>query len=135
MRTAIFFRTAVASTALAVALISMAGCGKKPQDNPMPGKAFVSSGVQMKLEPAGAPSCKPDTLFRATLSWAVDGKDAPKTEVRLDKPDGNVFARSNDRQGRAETGNWVKPGTWFLLFDRKSGDMLGALRAGPTACP
>ena len=135
MRTAHFFRTGIASATLAVALITMSACSKKPQDNPMPGKAFVNPGVQMKLDPAAASNCKPETLFRATLSWSVDGKDAPKTEVRIDKPDGAVFARSNDRNARAETGDWVKPGTWFLLFDRKNGDMLGALRAGPTPCP
>ena len=135
MRTAHFFRTGIAAATLAFALIALAGCSKKPQDNPMPGKEFMSAGVEMKLDPAAAVNCKPDTLFRATLSWSVDGKDSPKTEVRIDKPDGTVFARSNDRKARAETGGWVRPGTWFLLFDRKSGDMLGALRAGPTPCP
>jgi hypothetical protein len=125
----------MAAATLAVVLIAVAGCSKKPQDNPMPGKVFVGPGIQMKLDPAAAPNCKPDTLFRTTLSWSVDGKDSPKTEVRIDKPDGTVFARSNDRTGRAETGDWVKPGTWFLLFDRKSGDLVGALRAGPTPCP
>jgi hypothetical protein len=135
MRTAHSFRTGIASATLAIALIASAGCSKKPQDNPMPGKEFVNAGVQMKLDPAAAPNCNPNTLFRATLSWSVDGQAAPKTEVRIDKPDGNVFARSNDRSTHADTGNWVKPGTWFLLFDRKSGNMLGALRAGPTPCP
>jgi hypothetical protein len=61
--------------------------------------------------------------------------DAPKTEVRIDKLDGQVFARSNDRTSHQETGNWVRPGTWFLLFDRKSGDLLGAVQAGPKPCP
>ncbi len=135
MRTAHSFRTGIASATLAVALIALSACGKKPQDNPMPGKAFVNPGIQMKLDPAAAADCKPGTLFRATLSWSVDSKDATKTEVRIDKPDGAVFARSNDRSARAETGDWVKPGTWFLLFNRKSGDMLGALRAGPMPCP
>lgn len=124
----------VAAT-LAVTLIAVAGCSKKPQDNPMPGKAFVGPGIQMALDPAAAPNCKPDTVFRATLSWSMEGKDSPRTEVRIDKPDGTVFARSNDRTGRSETGDWVKPGTWFLLFDLKSGDLVGALRAGPTPCP
>lgn len=125
----------LASVALAVGLICVAGCNKKPEDNPMPNKAFVSSGIQMKLDPASAPSCKPQTVYRATLSWTVDGRDVPKTEVRIDKPSGAVFARSNDRTAHADTGDWVKPGTWFLLFDRKSGDLIGSLQAGPTPCP
>ena len=131
MRVADFFIAGIAASAL----LALVACNKKPEDNPMPREAFVAAGVQMKLEPADAPSCKPDTLYRATLSWTVDGKDAPKTEVRIDKPDGAVFARSNDRSMHADTGNWVKPGTWFLLFDRKSGDLIGSLRAGPVPCP
>jgi hypothetical protein len=119
----------------AIALFTLSGCGKKPEDNAMPREAFVSAGVTMKLDPPAAPNCKPDTLYRATLTWTVEGKDSPKTEVRIDRPDGAVFARSNDRNSRAETANWVKPGTWFLLFDRKSGDLIGSLRAGPVPCP
>lgn len=119
----------------ATAVFALAACSKKPEDNPMPNKAFLAAGVQMKLEPAAAPDCKPDTLYHATLTWSVEGKDAPKTEVRIDRTDGKVFARSNDRTSRAETADWVKPGTWFLLFDRKSGDLIGSLRAGPVPCP
>jgi hypothetical protein len=126
-----FFRAGT----VVVVLLALAACGKKPEDNAMPREAFVSAGVQMKLEPPAAPNCKPDTLYRATLIWSVEGKDTPKTEVRIDRPDGAVFARSNDRTARAETGNWVKPGTWFLLFDRNSGDLIGSLRAGPVPCP
>ena len=131
MRATRFFMTGTA----AVAFLALAACGKKPEDNTMPREAFVSAGVQMKLDPPAAANCKPDTLYRATLSWSVEGKDSPKTEVRIDRPDGAVFARSNDRSSHSETGDWVKPGTWFLLFDRKSGDLIGSLRAGPVPCP
>ena len=121
---------AIAAAALSLAL---AACGSKQQ--PMPTQAFTRPGVSMKLDPPMAPDCKPNTIYRATLSWSVDGIDAPKTEVRMEKPDGAVFARSNDRTAHAETGDWVKPGLWFLLFDRKSGEMLGSLQAGPKPCP
>jgi len=122
---------------IAIALLSSAliltACHSQPPT--MPTQAFTHEGVSLTLDPPAAPDCKPGTNYRATLKWSVDGMDAPKTEVRIDKLDGQVFARSNDRNAHAETGNWVKPGTWFLLFDRKSGEMLGAVQAGPKACP
>ncbi len=132
MRT--IFRTVLFSITFGALLLS-AGCNKGIGDNPMPTKAFVGPGVTMKLDPPAAPDCKPNTVYKATLSWSMDGKDAPKTEVRIGKPDGAIFARSNDKTARAETDNWVKPGTWFLLFDRKGGDLIGALQAGPQPCP
>ncbi len=130
----ISIRTVVASIALGAAL-TLAACNKDPGDAAMPTKAFVGPGITMKLDPPAAPDCKRETVYKATLSWSVDGKDAPKTEVRIGKPDGAIFARSNDKTARAETDNWVKPGTWFLLFDRKGGDLLGAVQAGPQPCP
>ena len=118
---------------IAVAVLALAACSSKPV--PMPTQSFVKPGVTIKLDPPAAPNCKPDTLYRATLSWTVDAIDTPKTEVRIEKPDGEVFARSNDKKAHAETGDWVKPGMWFLLFDRKSGEMLASLQAGPKPCP
>ena len=101
----------------------------------MPTHAFAQQGVSMKLDPPAAPDCKPTSTYTASLTWSVEGRGATKTEVRIHKPDGQSFARSNDRTGRAETGKWVTPGLWFLLIDRKSGDVLAALQAGPTPCP
>ena len=126
-------RHSIFALATAALVLVLAACGGKPQETPT--QSFVAKGVSMKLDPPAAPGCKPDTHYRATLSWSVDGIDAPKTEVRMEKPDGTIFARSNDRNAHAETGDWVRPGMWFLLFNRKSGDMLGALQAGPKPCP
>jgi hypothetical protein len=121
--------------AIATITLSLALAACHNQAPKMPAQAFTKKGVSLTLDPPTAPNCKPDAMYIATLKWSVDGMDAPKTEVRIDKLDGQVFARSNDRIAHAETGNWVKPGTWFLLFDRKSGDLLGALQAGPKPCP
>jgi hypothetical protein len=118
---------------IALAVLALAACGSKQQ--PMPAQSFAKPGVSIKLDPPAAPNCKPGTLYRATLSWTVQGVEAPKTEVRIDKPDGEVFARSNDKTVHQETGDWVRPGMWFLLFDRRSGEMLGSLQAGPKPCP
>ena len=116
-----------------VLALALAACSHAPP--PMPGQPFVKEGVKLSLDPPMAPNCKPDTVYRATLHWSVSQTGTPKTEVRVDKPDGGLFARSNDHDAHAETGDWVKPGTWFLLFDRRSGEMLGALQAGPKPCP
>ena len=121
------------ATAAALMAFALAACNNKSQ--PMPTASFTRPGVSMKLDPPNAPNCKPNTIYRATLTWSVDGIDAPKTEVRMERTDGNVFARSNDRTAHAETGDWVKPGVWFLLFNRKTDEMLGALQAGPKPCP
>ena len=121
----------IAASAVLLAC-TLAACNKA---QPMPTAPFTRPGVSMKLDPPDAPNCKPDTLYRATLNWSVDGIDAPKTEVRIGTPDGKVFARSNDRAAHAETSDWVRPGIWFLLFNRKNNDLLGALQAGPKPCP
>lgn len=119
----------IVATALA---LSLSACHTKPA---MPTQAFTKPGVTLKLDPPAAPDCKPGTTYKATLSWEVEGVDSPKTDVHINTPDGQLFARSNDRSYRAETGNWVKPGLWFILSDRRSGELLGALQAGPTPCP
>ena len=121
----------LAASTLAVAL-TLVACGEKPAA--MPTHAFVQKGVTLKLDPAAAPDCKSTTTFQATLNWTVDPSVTSKTEVRLDAPDGKVFARSNDQRAHADTGNWVRPGTWFLLFDRRNNELLGAVQAGPASC-
>ena len=120
-------------TFIAISVLALAACGHQPQSTPA--QSFAKPGVSIKLDPPAAPNCKPATLYRATLSWTVQGIEAPKTEVRIDKPDGELFARSNDKTAHAETGDWVRPGMWFLLFDRRSGEMIGSVQAGPKPCP
>jgi len=57
-----------------------------------------------------------------------------RVEIRVDGVDGELFARANDAEGSARTGPWVTRGTWFMLIDRDSGDVLAAQRAGPETC-
>ena len=125
-------RQIIAIATFSAALV-LTACHNEPPA--MPAQGFTHEGVSLTLDPPAAPDCKPGTHYRATLKWSVSAMDAPKTEVRIDKLDGPIFARSNDRNAHAETGDWVKPGLWFLLFNRKSGELLGALQAGPKPCP
>lgn len=114
-----------------VIVLALAACKAKTE---MPTQPFTKAGVTMKLDPPAAPSCKPGTRYRATLTWTVDAS-SPKTDVRINGPEGQLFARSNDRSYHAETGDWVTPGLWFILSDRRSGEVLGAIQAGPKPCP
>ncbi|MBS0577565.1 MAG: hypothetical protein JSS45_14290 [Proteobacteria bacterium] len=110
----------------------LAACHREPP--PMPSKPFTAAGVGLRLEPPAAPDCKPDTTYRAVLHWSWKS-DLPKTDVRIGSPTGPLFARSNDEVAQQETGNWVKPGTWFILLDRGGDQVLGAIQAGPQPCP
>ena len=118
--------------AAVVAALALSGCHHGPPA--MPTQAFVAEGVTMKLDPPAAPNCKPDTTYRATLTWTVKS-DLPKTDVHIGSPTGPLFARSNDEKAHQETGNWVKPGTWFVLLNREGSEVLGAIQAGPKPCP
>ncbi|MBS0455846.1 MAG: hypothetical protein JSS44_00755 [Proteobacteria bacterium] len=113
-------------------VVALTACNHDPP--PMPTHAFTAPGVSMALDPPSAPNCKPDTTYRATLNWTVES-DLPKTDVRIGSPTGPLFARSNDEKAHEQTGDWVKPGTWFVLLDRGGHTVLGALQAGPQPCP
>lgn len=113
-------------------VLAASGCNHGPPA--MPTHAFTAVGVSMALDPPNAPDCKPDTTYRATLRWTVKS-DLPKTDVRIGSPTGPLFARSNDENAHEETGDWVKPGMWFILLDRGGDTILGAIRAGPIPCP
>ncbi len=123
---------AIALMALSPMVMSLSACNRTAE---MPTRAFTAPGVTMKLTPAQAPDCKPGTTYAAVLEWSVPASDTPKTDVRIDSPTGQIFGRSNDIKASKQTDKWVKPGTWFLLLDRRSGELLGALQAGPKACP
>lgn len=126
-------RHSIITAAALASVLTLASCEQK--QTVMPIKAFTQKGVSMRLDPPAAPNCKPGTSYIATLYWSVDVSVTSKTEVRVNKPDGSVFARSNDQRAQADTGKWVTPGTWFLLFDRRNDEMIGAIQAGPQPCP
>lgn len=122
------------SLALLVLVFVFALSACHPAPPSMPKQPFTSAGVTLRLDPPSAPDCKPTTTYRAVLHWSWKS-DLPKTDVRIGSPTGPLFARSNDEVAQQETGNWVKPGTWFILLDRGGDQILGAVRAGPNPCP
>lgn len=115
---------------LAIALL--AACGADP--DALPTRPFVKPGVSFTLTPSAARDCAPETVYRARVDWAVEGRDEVKLEIRLDDAHGPLFARSNDARGSAWTDEWMRRGLWLVLIDRESGEVLATLRAGPEAC-
>ena len=104
-------------------------------DNPMPMQAhnilrpsasvFPTENLEartVKPPPTGSINaepnpCRPDSqgLGQTTLSWLTHG--ASKVEVRVDAPDGLLFARHGPGRHSQPTGQWVRDGTTFYLQD------------------
>lgn len=119
-------------TAVILAFL-LAACGRQPPV--VPEQPFTAPGVSFSLTPSAARDCEPDTVYRARLNWRIENPgDKVRLEIRVNAADGQLFARSDDPVGSAETGEWVARGMWFLLLDRRSGKLLGAQRAGPERC-
>lgn len=88
-----------------------------PVDMPVPGPAAVqlkASGT-LVVAPAPVPICDKTGTGVATVSWTVQG--AKITEVRLDRPDGTVFAADNKPAGSQKTGPWLKKDMVLYLQD------------------
>lgn len=118
--------------ALAPAVMLLAGCGAEDSDGPV--RPFVTEGVHFALTPSAARDCDPATVYEAEVGWQVTRAGRVRIDIRVDGEDGELFVRSNDAQGSARTGPWVRRGMWFMLIDRDSGKVLAAQRAGPETC-
>ena len=62
--------------------------------------------------------CDDSGLGTTTISWTFQG--ATKVEVRIGKPDGDLFA-ATEGPGQASTGKWVAKGMGFYLQDVSGG--------------
>jgi hypothetical protein len=107
-------------------VLASVACNRTPQVPPT--IPYTAPGVQFSLAPV-AGDCS-----RATVSWDVPENLPGKIEVQIDRTSRTVFTRSNDRKGHEDTGPWVRPGLEFYLLDRKSGDVLAAIRAPAGYC-
>lgn len=117
---------------LLLAALLLAACGSEPVSRP--DRPFAKPGVRFTLTPSAARDCDPATRYRGRVDWSVEGMSKPRLEVRVDNPQGALFLRTNEAKGSAETDGWVRRGLWLVLVDRRNGEVLAALRAGPEVC-
>lgn len=121
------------TSALVIFAFLLVACGGQPPS--IPEQPFTAPGVSFSLTPSAARDCEPGTVYQARLNWRIENPgDKTRLEIRIDAADGQLFARSNDPVGSAETGQWVSRGMWFVLLDRRTGALLAAQRAGPERC-
>lgn len=122
--------------ALAVLTFTLAACGSSNSDNPPAAPAPASApsntataGNLLRIEPSTLPDCTP---AQVVVSWSADETDAATdVNVRVENTD-ELFAEGG-ATGRSETGPWVRPGTTFVLEDRRSKKELArAVVEGPS---
>lgn len=123
---------AMRTFAVIVAVSALAACKR---DEAPPAEVFAKPGITFTITPPSAPDCKPTSVYTATLQWTLSQPEAPKLAIHVGSKTGQLMTRMNDRTGKAETGNWVAPGTWFVLIERETGEVLATVRAGPEPCP
>lgn len=120
-------------TATIAATLLLAACGSEPQ--PAPTKPFQQPGIAFKVVPQSSAQCKArGKAYLASVEWTVPASDKTDLEIRLRSADGQVFLGTDKATGSQETGDWVEPGLWFLLVDRRKGETIAALQAGPSPC-
>jgi len=107
---------------LACLLLCLAACDRAPK--PAPSIPYAKQGVRFTVTPV------PGDCARATVEWNVPESMSPRLEIQVDAKTRQVFARSNEHEGKQSTGAWVRPRMAFYLVDRDSGDVLAASRVG-----
>lgn len=112
-----------------VLAVSLAACGAPQVPEQLP---FVEPGVEFSVAPAGM-GCTPEGAYRGKVTWDVPLSMSSKIEIQVGD-ERQVFARSNDSAGSEQTGVWVSEGMVFVLLDRDTDMVMGALKAGPGNC-
>lgn len=111
-------------------MVLLAACGR-PDEVPeqLP---YAEPGVEFSVEPATGATCG-NGAYRSVARWDVPPSLTSKVEIQVGDQR-QVFARSNDAVGSEETGEWTSDGMLFVLLDRETNMLLGALRAGAGPC-
>ncbi|MEG3191773.1 hypothetical protein [Lysobacter sp. D1-1-M9] len=116
-----------------IALLSLVlvACGSEPEMPPhLP---FATPGASLTVEPVGT-ACTAAGLYRASVAWQVEDALVEQLEVQVGTTERTVFARSDERSGSAETGDWVRAETVFHLLNRNGDRLLASTQAGPGDC-
>jgi len=103
---------------LACLLLCLAACDRAPK--PALSIPYAKQGVQFTVTPV------PGDCARATVEWKVPEAMSSRLEIQVGTKARQVFARSNEHEGKEPTGAWVQPRMAFYLVDRDSGDVLAA---------
>ncbi|MDQ3617368.1 MAG: hypothetical protein M3374_01345 [Pseudomonadota bacterium] len=121
--------TLPAAISIAV-LVTLSACTAKPEiPEQLP---FATAGASLTVTQVGT-NCSANGVYSADVAWQVADTLALKIEIQVGR-EGKVFARSNERIGSEATGEWVSPGSLFLLLDRDSKQLLAATPAGAGNC-
>jgi hypothetical protein len=114
-------------------LLGMACDSRSPSPPPAAELKKLENPEVFWADPGVIQSCD-DVLGMTTLHWKVPG--VTQIEIRVDAPDGNLFAVSGP-EGSQETGNWVKDGSTFYLIDPDSREIVAVTRIRVTraGCP
>jgi hypothetical protein len=87
----------------------------------LPQQAAPIGQSTLVLSPPRVRSCgKPVSVFAVEVRWHVESPAGMRVEVRLNDPDGKVFAHGG-ATGKARTGEWVKDGMRFFLVEANGG--------------
>ncbi|WP_158883208.1 hypothetical protein [Rhodanobacter sp. L36] len=97
--------------------------------------ATVKQSTSMSVDPGSMVSCDPAAV--ATVKWSV-GSDHPGISsvqlfVTSDAQGPKVLAEGG-AAGQAQTGNWTRPGTLFVLKDKSTGNILDQVKVSGPAC-
>jgi hypothetical protein len=82
---------------------------------PGPGAVEAKASGTLSVTPDPVPVCDKTGTGVGTVSWTVQG--ATYVEVRLDKPDGTLFAASNKPTSSQKTGPWLRKDLVLFLQD------------------
>ncbi len=133
---------------LALGAAGVAACSKQvPPSNTTPQKPAEPIAVKkttatgtLKADPNPVKVCDGTGAGITNLSWSAD---VDTIEVRIDAPDGSLFAHTGAAGGGKPTGKWVRDGTVVYLQDLSGGKPLTAentittltLRVTTDGCP
>ncbi|QNN71405.1 hypothetical protein [Thermomonas carbonis] len=123
---------------------TLAACGPAPSDQttpvaetaapaaaPVP-QVVVAPTKMIHAEPAALAVCKPGAVV--TLKWDVRKEKPELTTVKIYTESGKLFTHSG-ASGSQATGNWVKPGSVFVLKSGVDDTELERLTIGGPVCP